>query len=74
MNLKHGMQNLVLEYYQICPTDDLGFTFTNFTARSNLVPFAYIWEIAYTVDFLATDEFCEMKVGTYSQINEFMTI
>ena len=36
-----------------------------------MVPFTYVWE---TVDFLETDEFCEVKVGTYSHINEYMTI
>ena len=40
----------------------------------NLVPFAYVWEIASTVDFLETDEFYDVKVGTYSQINEYMSI
>ena len=29
-----------------CPNNDLGFTLTHFTAMSNLVPFAYVWEHA----------------------------
>ena len=40
---------------------------------SNLVPFAFVWENAQTVDCLETDEFYEVKVGTYSQTNEYMT-
>ena len=49
---------------------------THFTAWSMLVLFAYVWEIAKTADFLEeeADEFYEVKVGTYSQINVYMTI
>ena len=41
---------------------------------SNSVPFVFVWENAQTVYFLETGEFYEVKVGTYSQINEYMTI
>ena len=44
MILKVGMQHRELEYYQICSNDDLGLTLTYFTARSNLVPYAFVWE------------------------------
>ena len=74
MTLDLGMQHLVLRYYQIYSNDDPGLTFTYFTARFNLVSFAFIWENAQTVDFLETDEFYEVKVGAYSQIYEYMTI
>ena len=47
---------------------------TYFTARSNLVPFVYVWENAEAVDFQETIEACEVKVGTYIQINEYMMI
>ena len=43
-SLKLGMQHQVLEYYQVCSNDDPGFTLTYFTARSNLVPYAFVWE------------------------------
>ena len=46
MTLKLGMQHWVLEYYQICSNDDPGLTLTYFTARSNLVPYAFVWEMA----------------------------
>ena len=42
MTLKVGMQHLMLEYYQVCSNDDPGLTLTYFTARSNLVPYAFV--------------------------------
>ena len=42
MTLKVGMRHRVLEYYQICSNDDPGLTLTYFTARSNLVPYAFV--------------------------------
>ena len=44
MTLKLGMQHQELEYYQDCSNDDPGLTLTYFTARSNLVPYAFVWE------------------------------
>ena len=44
MTLKVGMQIRVLEYYQVCSSDDPGLTLTYFMARSNLVPYAFVWE------------------------------
>ena len=44
--LKLGMWHWLLEYYQICSNDDPGLTLTYFTARSNLVPFVFVWENA----------------------------
>ena len=38
------MQHRVLEYYQVCSNDAQGFTLTYFTARSNLVLYAFLWE------------------------------
>ena len=42
MTLKVGMQHLVLEYYQVCSNANLGLTLSYFTARSNLVPYAFV--------------------------------
>ena len=42
MTLKLGMQHRLLEYYQVCSNDDCVLTLTYFTARSNLVPFAFV--------------------------------
>ena len=64
MNLKLGMQHRVLEYYQICSNDDPGLTLTNFTARSNLVPCAFVWEKSKTMDFSETIVVYDLKLAT----------
>ena len=51
MTLKLGTQHWVLEYYQVYSNDDPGLTLTYFTARSNLVPYAFVWEKGKTLDF-----------------------
>ena len=51
MTLKLGMQHRVLEYYQICSNDEPGLTLTYFTARSNLVPYAFVRGKGKTKDF-----------------------
>ena len=51
MTLKFGIQHWVLEYYQVCSNDDPGLTMTHFTARSNLVPYAFVWEKGKIMDF-----------------------
>ena len=55
------MQHRVLEYYQICSNDDPGLTLTCFMARSNLVPYAFIWEKVKTMDFSETIVVYDMK-------------
>ena len=50
MTLKLGMQHWVLKYYQVCSNDDPGLTLTYFTARSNLVPYAFVWEKGKTME------------------------
>ena len=44
MTLKVGIQHWVLEYYQVCSNNDPGMTLIYFTARSDLVPYAFVWE------------------------------
>ena len=63
MTLKLGMQHRVFEYYQICSNDDPGLTLTYFAARSNLVPYAFVWEKGKTMDFTATIVVYDVKVG-----------
>ena len=41
MTLEVGMQHWELEYYQVCSNDGPGLT-TYFTARSNLIPYAFV--------------------------------
>ena len=50
--LKPDMQHRVHEHYQVCSNDDPGLTLTYFRARSNLVPYAFVWEEkGKTMDF-----------------------
>ena len=51
MTLKLGIQHRALEYYQVCSNDDPWLTLTHFMARSNLVPYAFVWEKGKTMDF-----------------------
>ena len=49
ITLKVGIKHLVLKYYQVFLNDDPGMTYL--MARSNLVPYAFVWEKGKTVDF-----------------------
>ena len=44
MTLKLVMQQQVLKYYQVYSNYDPGLTLTYFTAKSNLVPYAFVLE------------------------------
>ena len=66
MTLKLGMQHWVLKYHQVYSNDDPGLTLTYFTARSNLIPYAFVWEKGKTRDFLETVVVYDVKVGRYS--------
>ena len=62
--LKLYMQHGVREYYQICSNDDPGLTLTYFTARSNSVPYAFVWEKGKTMDFSETIVVYDLKLAT----------
>ena len=62
MTLKDCMQHWVLKCDQICSNDDLGLTLTYFMARSNLVPYAFVWEKVKTIDFAETIAVYDVKV------------
>ena len=64
MTLKLGMQPRVLEHYQIYSNDGPGLTLTNLTARSNLVPCAFVWEKGKTMDFSETIAVYDLKLAT----------
>ena len=66
VTLKLGMQYRVLEYYQVCSNDDHVLTLTYFTAKSNLVPCAFVWGKGKTIDFSETIVVCGVKVGIWS--------
>ena len=44
--------------------DDPGLILTYFTRRSNLVPYAFVWEKGKTMDFSETIVVYDVKVGT----------
>ena len=66
MTFNFGMQHRVLEYYQFCSNDDPGLILTYFKARSNLVPYAFIWEKDKTMDFSETTVVYDVKVSRCS--------
>ena len=74
MTLKLCVQHWVLEYYQVCSNDDPGLTLTYFTTRSDLVPYAFVWEKVKTMDFSETVVVYDIKVGICSQLNEYMKL
>ena len=47
----------------ICSNDDPGLTVTYFMARSNLVPYAFVWEKGKTMDFSETVVY-DLKLAT----------
>ena len=63
MTFKVGMHHRVLEYYQVYSKADPELTLTYFIARSNLVPYAFVWEKGDTMDFSETVVVCDIKVG-----------
>ena len=75
MILKLGMQHRVLKYYQVYSNNDPGLTLTYFTARSNSVPYTFVWEKGKAMDFsetivvhdlkLATDDHCRGAIYMY---------
>ena len=64
MILKLGMSHLGLKLYKVCITDDPGLTLTYFRARSNLVPYAFVWEKGKTMDFSETIVVYDLKLAT----------
>ena len=62
--MKLGMQHRVLEYHQVCSNDDHGLQMTYFTARSNLVPYAFVWEKGKTMYFSETIVVDDLKLAT----------
>ena len=54
-----------LVYYQVYSNDDPGLTLTYFTTRSNLAPYAFVWEKGKTLDFSETIAVYDIKVGKY---------
>ena len=57
-----------------CLNDDPRVTLTYFTARSNLVTQAFLWEKVKTVDFSKIIAACDLKVGRCRQLIEVMKV
>ena len=74
MTLKPGLQHWVLEFYKACSNDAPGLTLTYFMARSNLVPYAFVWEKVKTMNFSDTIVVYDIKVGRCSQLNGYMKL
>ena len=66
MTFKLNVQHWVLEYFQICSNNHPGLPVTYFTARSNLVPYAIVWEEGKTVGFSETIVVYDVKVEIWS--------
>ena len=58
------MQHWVLEFYRIYSYNDPGLTSTYLTARSNLVPYAFVRKKGKTIDFSETIVICDLKLAT----------
>ena len=74
MVLKLGIQYGGLKFYKVYKNNNPGLTLAYFTARSNLVTWAFQWEKVKTVNFSETIEACDLKVGRYRQLIEFMKV
>ena len=72
MTFKVCMQHQVLKYFQVCSNDDTELTLTYFTARSNLIPYACVWEKGKIMNFSETIVVYDIKVGRFSPLNEYM--
>ena len=66
MSLKLGIQHQVLEYYQVYSNDNPVLTLTYFTTRSDLVPYAFVWQKVKIMDFSGTIAVYDIKVGRCS--------
>ena len=72
--MKLGMYHRGLQPIIVCPNDDPGVTLTYFTARSNLVTYAFLWEKVKTADFSETIAAYDLKVVRCRQLIEIMKV
>ena len=72
MTLKICMQHRVLEYFQFYVNDDPELTLTYFTAKSNLIPYAFVCEKSKIMGFSETIVVYDIKVRRFSLLNEYM--
>ena len=74
ISTKLGMYYRGLQPIIAYSNDDPRVTLTYFTARSNLVILAFLWEKVKTVDFSETIAACDLQVGRCRQLIEIMKI
>ena len=76
MTLKTGIQHRVLKYYQVYSNDNPWLTLAYFTARSNLTPYAFVWEKGNIMDSrnYCTVCICDIKVGRVIKPNEYLKL
>ena len=70
ISTKLGMYHQGLQPIIVCSNDDPGLTLTYFTARSNLVTYAYLYEKMITVDFSETIAASDLKIFRSRHLNE----
>ena len=68
------MLHLGLQPIIVCLNDDPRVTLTYFTARSNLVTYAFLWEKVKTVEFSETIAASDLKVSGSRHIIEYMKV
>ena len=74
ISTKLGMYHWEFLPIIVCSNDDHEVTLTYFTARSNLVNSAFLWETVKTVDFSEAIAACDLKVGRCRQLIELMKV
>ena len=74
ISTKLGMWHWGLQTIIVCSNDDPQVALTYFTARSNLVTKAFLWEKVKTVDFSKTIAASVMKVGRSRHLIEYMRV
>ena len=72
MTLKLDMQHKGLGLYQVCANDDPWLILTCFTATSNLVTWAFVWEKRANSGFCEAIVAYDIKVDIYNQLNELL--
>ena len=69
-----GMYHRGLQPITVCSNDDPGVTLTYFTARSNFVIRAFLWEKVKTVDFSETIAASDLKLGRSRHLIDFLEV
>ena len=74
ISTKLGMKHWGLQPIIDCSNDDPGVTLTYFTAMSNLVTYAFVWEKVKTVHLSETIAASYLKASRSSDLIEYMKV